>query len=301
VASNFGSSSHSHHDVLTPESGVRASSHLTTSSSDHRGSLSPHFPSSSHFLSSDTSGTSFSPAALTPSSGEGPRLASSTFATDASNHQNMRRSDSWWARFSRTSFLDRRSSTGSRPVTEFRDPNPPPRLRAIEESMHSTSPEHVSPESANKISPKSTEPVAIYNAHNKSLTSVKTADTAAIERLAGSADVQMTRSRSRFSTASDGTEASSFQERPMSWAQTISEDGDDVENQQNPPSHSSHGSRVTGGTKRSYPPDEAEEKSNRSSERTNPKSPSMSVRLVQRPSLFVANPDHSRLPTSDSV
>lgn len=57
----------------------------------------------------------------------------------------MRRSDSWWSRFSRTSFLDRHSTHVAPPknsgLADFRDPNPPPllgRLGAIQESAHPT-------------------------------------------------------------------------------------------------------------------------------------------------------------------
>ncbi|KAF8920360.1 hypothetical protein CPB85DRAFT_1248525 [Mucidula mucida] len=68
----------------------------------------------------------------------------------------MRRSDSWWNRFSRTSLLDRHNSGASRRgsnVLDFRDPNPPPRLIAIEESTHSANSN--SPESADRVSPRS--------------------------------------------------------------------------------------------------------------------------------------------------
>ncbi|KZT02273.1 galactose oxidase [Laetiporus sulphureus 93-53] len=51
----------------------------------------------------------------------------------------MRRSNSWWTRFAKTPLLDRHASDASRASRplEIRDPNPPPRLIAIEESTGS--------------------------------------------------------------------------------------------------------------------------------------------------------------------
>jgi len=118
---------------------------------------------------------------------------------------SIRRSDSWWARFSHTAFLDRRTSDMSRRssgMLEFRDPNPRPQLIAIEESIHSTSPDHE--EQQFNLPPASKQLPGIYDRHNKSLTSLGTADTEAIEKMAGAMDVVQ-----RFRTASTSRTANS--------------------------------------------------------------------------------------------
>ncbi|KAH7925830.1 hypothetical protein BV22DRAFT_1194857 [Leucogyrophana mollusca] len=94
--------------------------------------------------------------------------------------QPIRRSDSWWIRFARTSLLERRSSGASERVLDFRDPNPAPRLVAIEETSK------CSPES-----PGSKKGLSGGHGHSvsSSVHSGRTADTAAAERLGGSYDV----------------------------------------------------------------------------------------------------------------
>ena len=127
----------------------------------------------------------------------------------------LRRSDSWWNRFSRTSFLDRRSSdrrSGGMP--EIRDPNPPPRLVAIEESQHSGSPENDkdSPGSNRSNSVKRGQSaLARMNSklgngpHGKSLTSLKTANSDALDKLVGMDVVQRERTGSQRTRESTGT------------------------------------------------------------------------------------------------
>jgi len=193
--------------------------------SSHTTSLNSPFDSSSSRITSHTS----LEATISP----GP-LSSSIIGATASNRP-IKRSDSWWTRFSRTSFLDRRPSDSSRSrgMPEFRDPNPPPRLVAIEESVHSASPDGHSPKS-HLSSPSQQGPLSgisrhasrLKGGHNKSLTSVKTADTEVIERIAGTMDVaQLGRSGSRR-TASTGTIASlSIDTRPSSWIHEDHADG----------------------------------------------------------------------------
>ncbi|KAG6841429.1 hypothetical protein C0991_011099 [Blastosporella zonata] len=130
----------------------------------------------------------------------------------SSSTTHMKRSDSWWSRFSRTSFLDRRSSDASRKVLDFRDPNPPPRLGAIEERSRAAS-------LVDRQQSSSSEPVPsdrglarsvsrLHGGHNKSQSSVRTADTEAIERIARTMDVAyLMRSDSRR-TASTTTNLS---------------------------------------------------------------------------------------------
>jgi len=222
----------------------------------------------------------------------------------------MRRSDSWWTRFSRTNFLDRRSSNGSRlsrPLPGIRDPQPPPRLLVIEESEHPVIPELVSPK-AGKSSTKTTS--GIYNAHNKSLTSVKTADTEALERMAGGADVQIIRSGSHLSTSSDDTASSLHQARPHSWNRSLSEDREilscDNENVSTAPSpgfSDEHGLHVDIPNQ----PEDLEGReepspitANTPSREVKERTSAMTVRLIQRPSLFIANPDHRLTPSNDT-
>jgi len=98
--------------------------------------------------------------------------------------QPIRRSDSWWSKFAKTSFLDRRSSDGasSSRLVDFRDPNPAPRLGAIEEAS----------KPSRESSAKSYHN-RIYStiAHGRSVSSMKTAQTAdseALERM-GAMDI----------------------------------------------------------------------------------------------------------------
>lgn len=149
-------------------------------------------------------------------------------------NQPMRRSDSWWSKFSRTNLLDRRSSGGSRRMGyDIRDPNPPPKLGAIEErsviSTDKSSPQGSSPgsgqirhskligssppsagkhaeqiqESLSKTPPSRAGSMKVYGAHGKSMSSVRTADSEAIERMAGTMDVvQRVHTRSHRGTGS---------------------------------------------------------------------------------------------------
>lgn len=129
--------------------------------------------------------------------------------------QSIRRSDSWWARFSHTGFLDRRASDASRRsfgILDIRDPNPRPQLLAIEESTHSRDHEQrprLPSGSANRGQILSKSPSVMYGAHNKSMTSVRTADTEMIEKMAGAMDV-VQRSRTTGTIDSTTSSADSF-------------------------------------------------------------------------------------------
>jgi hypothetical protein len=192
--------------VMAPLSKVVSAGAGSTSSSNEAGSGSnttARLSTSSHELSS-------------PSSGAAPTLMSNTRTAP------VRRSDSWWARFSRTSLLlgDRTSSNSSyeggpqrastssrrlslslnrdrnaqsnrgvsnRPLYDqslnLRDPNPPPRLHAIEESGGNS----ISPESPKKTSPTSRSD-EYKPRHGRSVTSLrssKTVDSETLERLGG--------------------------------------------------------------------------------------------------------------------
>jgi hypothetical protein len=268
--------------------------------------------------------------------------------------QPIRRSDSWWDRFAHTSWLERRRSRGGSSsnfgIYDIRDPNPPPRLDAIKESIHTTSPE--SPPSSREMRKNSVK------------SSIKTADSEIIERLGGNVDVvqreatgdsrssrisRATR-QSRVSDSSTGdmsVKTSDDFDRGTTGNSSIMAHGShstDV-SRANSVSASGHGSSfaVDGHSHReeSLPPptryrplpvppttgtianDASNVKSRvRDYERrasfNTPISPpgsrntkkmeqqpskgraSVNYGLVQRPPLFVANPDHSVSPSSDS-
>ncbi|RDB26194.1 Adagio protein 2 [Hypsizygus marmoreus] len=226
--------------ILPISQGGHALSPLSERTSQNTLSLQDPAASVSSHTNSNNSPFNTSSSRLTShSSSENPRspgLFSSSMATSYTPTQPMRRSDSWWARFSRSSFLDRRTSDASRNsagMLDIRDPNPPPRLVAIEESVHSTSPDRHSPKSQASTSSQpgastSRKASRVQGAHNKSMSSVRTADTDAIERMAGTVDVvQLMRTRSQR-TASTGTNLS-IDTRPESWIQHRGEDGETTE------------------------------------------------------------------------
>ncbi|KII85112.1 hypothetical protein PLICRDRAFT_45232 [Plicaturopsis crispa FD-325 SS-3] len=129
--------------------------------------------------------------------------------------QPMRRSDSWWSRFARTSLLERRASNAGRPhsrILDFRDPNPPPRLVAIEESMHSKSPEESPGSGGGGSGSKKTRNGSGSGArHKRSMTSLRsgrTADSEALEKMGGNIDV-VQRMGTNTSHGSHGTMPSS--------------------------------------------------------------------------------------------
>ncbi|KAF9052444.1 galactose oxidase [Hymenopellis radicata] len=244
----------------------------------------------------------------------------------------MRRSDSWWNRFSRTSFLDRHNSGASRRgsnVLDFRDPHPPPRLIAIEESTHSANSN--SPESAERVSPRTTSRHGskVYGAHGKSTTSLRTADSEAIERMVGAMDVAQrvrtgsnrTRESTVASMSDDHHDNSSileddqpivtspveatFVERPLSKhplpissALSSATSLNSAGSKQN--RSSSVADRVRYFERRmtrdvTPPPTNTKQRE----ERTR-KTSHVNYGLVPRASLFVANPDHRHASSGDS-
>ncbi|KAJ3568723.1 hypothetical protein NP233_g5529 [Leucocoprinus birnbaumii] len=112
---------------------------------------------------------------------------------------NIRRSDSWWSKFYRTSFLDRGSAIRSSAISEFRDPNPPPALDPISESSSHGSPPK---RQASDESPAGNTKAYVVDP-GASVTSLRTTDTERIERMAGVMDVaQRVRMRSQRTTGS---------------------------------------------------------------------------------------------------
>ena len=277
----------------------------------------------------------------------------------------IRRSDSWWTRFSRTGFLDRRVSDASRHsgMLDIRDPNPRPQLIPIEESTHSTFPDHEvqhSPPLSDSVKRRhslSKKSSGAYGAHNKSLSSLRTADSEAIEKMAGVVDVvqrfrtaSINRSRS-CSSADSVTEVRSdllgedkdidsarhedttpFISLPVNMPESFGESSQDsrlqlsivtkVSSSRSYPSSPSPGSSVTSlmvtpprvgaGAVTSRIRDYERRMSldqevpsltntRHLEERPKWKGPSVAVNygLVQRPSLFIANPDGRATPSED--
>ena len=117
----------------------------------------------------------------------------------------IRRSNSWWTRFTKTPLLERRGTQSSTRTSggfiDFRDPNPPPRLLPIEESAHSRPPSDVPPEAMQYLrsshagsrghSGTPTRRSTLYRetVHGRSASSLQTANTEILERLGGTMDI----------------------------------------------------------------------------------------------------------------
>ncbi|TFK20292.1 galactose oxidase [Coprinopsis marcescibilis] len=170
----------------TSQSTLNNPESASASSSDH--------VSSSRFstvASRTTSGTSQIDSPTSPT------LLSNMLTLPAEN--KVRRSDSWWSKLGRRTSLA--ESTRPAAYTALRDPNPPPRLVTIDESVHSRSPDKSTPTSK-RSSPGSAEVEAqmaeqhqrehsqpYTTKHGKSMSSLRTTDTEVIERMAGTMEV----------------------------------------------------------------------------------------------------------------
>ena len=181
----------SHHTLTIPESSTATLSHAHSSETG----ITPLGGGSSSF---GTSRTSVDP------------LPSSSII--GSVYNDMRRTDSWWTRFTRTSLLDRRLSDASRKSAtsggkfEIRDPKPPPRLDAIAENVRlgsdsQTSQEQPSPQQQGLTLGRAVS-LVYETGHGKSMSSLRTADSEAIELMAGTMDVFQRRSNSNRTTGS---------------------------------------------------------------------------------------------------
>lgn len=119
-----------------------------------------------------------------------PTRRSSIINSNPTPNAPIRRSDSWWMRFSKTSFLDRRNSDGgvkspSNPI-EIRDPNPAPKLVTIQEaSAHSQSPGTPESQRAHARGDSTRRDLTDHRKSVSSLQTAMTADSDAIERMGG--------------------------------------------------------------------------------------------------------------------
>ncbi|KXN88622.1 Adagio-like protein 3 [Leucoagaricus sp. SymC.cos] len=198
---------------------VPMSEHPLSPLSEHTSNTSlpsnDHTTSSSHIYSNETrletvtsyttmrTTTESSPSHITTKSLEtlsSPTALPSTIVPASVSPVNVRRSDSWWSRFYRTGFLDRGSSSRSPVMPEIRDPKPLPSLDPIIEGLPKPSMDRIPSElempssSISKV--YATEP-------GNSMTSLRTADTERIERMAGTMDVmQRVHMRSQRTTGS---------------------------------------------------------------------------------------------------
>ena len=137
-----------------------------------------------------------------------PRL-SSILDPNPPPNEPIRRSNSWWARFTKTPLLERRGTESSARLSggfiDFRDPNPMPRLVTIDESAHSQRSSDALPEpmqsqrrtpslgvAANRArSGTPTRRSALYREtlHGRSASSLQTANTEMLERVGGTMDI----------------------------------------------------------------------------------------------------------------
>ncbi|GJE94620.1 hypothetical protein PsYK624_107910 [Phanerochaete sordida] len=192
---------------LTPVTERSSLPTLTDPATSSESSLTAPMPRSPGLLSSNGNSSSSSHEPHSP------RRPSSIIDANPSQSQFVKRSNSWWARFAKTPLLDRRGSSASRTPRpfEFRDPNPPPRLLPIEESTHSqTSPD--SPEGPHRGSSGHEKRFSTHH-HGRSASSLqtaRTADSAALERMAASYQIvqKQASGSSRGSAGAPSREAS---------------------------------------------------------------------------------------------
>ncbi|KAH9945020.1 uncharacterized protein BXZ73DRAFT_96007 [Epithele typhae] len=182
----------------------------------------PSFGTIADKAASDTSHTSHTTLPLYhPSSSENTRSSHETLSRSPRRPTSildanppitsaMRRSDSWWSRFTKTPLLDR--SVARKPDFEFRDPNPPPRLVPIKESSGGSS--SLSPEPVPKHSSHNRETSMYASVHHgrsaTSLQSSRTADTAQIDAMGRTMDIIQGTVSSHQSEASGDSSSGSF-------------------------------------------------------------------------------------------
>ncbi|KAF8519540.1 hypothetical protein JB92DRAFT_3112291 [Gautieria morchelliformis] len=159
-------------------------------------------PSSRSTQSTSLTGTGVTSSSADYSSISSPTSPRTTSIIGATITPNipMRRSDSWWSRFSRTSFLDRHSSSDvsnrngvNGGLADFRDPNPAPRLGqlgAIQESRQPTEDSNHPDASPEGDGPSKADPRKSGSADAASTkSSIKTANSVLIEGIDGRMEV----------------------------------------------------------------------------------------------------------------
>ncbi|KIJ51449.1 hypothetical protein M422DRAFT_65415 [Sphaerobolus stellatus SS14] len=188
---------------------------LTNSSTEQTGTSSDTHPPSSYYTAHSggaASGKSLGPLSFNSSLSSPTSPRSTTVFGATTNSAPVRRSDTWWSRLSRAPFLDRhsydqlhrRKSQGTSSLSEFRDPNPPPRLVPIEETSPQT-PEGPSPTNSKIAAGRAKRREGSGDSTKSSVKTGHTANTDRIERLGGRMVVQRALSRSSRRTVSTGT------------------------------------------------------------------------------------------------
>ena len=155
--------------------------------------------SSSSHTKSDNAGSGSSQGAV-----RSPRPSSILDLNPPSSQPIIRRTNSWWARFAKAPLLERKateSSSRNGGFIDIRDPNPPPRLLAIEESTHSRGPSDGTAEATSRLKPSlganraragtpTRRPSLYYETiHGRSASSLQTANTDMLERVGGTMDI----------------------------------------------------------------------------------------------------------------
>ncbi|KAJ7168475.1 hypothetical protein C8R46DRAFT_235279 [Mycena filopes] len=200
-----------------------ASASQSGSSNDH-GLLSPFSTvsrSSFGFSSNSHHGSPALPLGASPAASPGltslpprpqPRTTSILDMKPPPPDQPIRRSDTWWARFSSRSLLDRRSSRTSGSgiaAPDIRDPNPlPQRLGFVEEETPSVLRERSDGSDTSRVGPPLSSVYGRGATHGKSMSSIQTqqtADSAALERMSGNVDVMLRGNRQSGSTSTRGS------------------------------------------------------------------------------------------------
>ena len=257
-------------------------------------------------------------------------------------YQPVKRSDSWWSRFSKSAFLDRRASDASSHgvggggnyrtrsgslsgkttmgplVAEFRDPNPVPKLVAIEENSPESlwdrsrqgsgdsklSSNHVDHEGDDsqraKLKRSATTPhERMYSntTHGKSISSLQTTNTEALERIGGMDIVQREITDSTTNSWGVGEGPTGLVTSPTEFgARGHENDG-------------SLNARVAVSTKPPLPTRRATSTGGggivasriKAFEKMEPKREAVKYGLAPRQPLFVANPDSRKTGSLDSV
>lgn len=176
---------------LTPLSEKPSSNATTDTPSTGSVSVSSHDDPFTPPTSADNSRSSHEYSSL--------RRPSSIIDANPSISSAMRRSDSWWSRFTKTPLLDRTfladtSRARSQQPLDFRDPNPPPRLVPIKETSNSLSPEDLPSKRGSRD-----DPLYASVHHGRSATSLqtsRTADSAEIDKMGRTMDIVLQGPRS---------------------------------------------------------------------------------------------------------
>lgn len=231
-----------------------------------------------HSKSTTSTIRAISPTGQTQALHDSSDSSSSHLGLPTSTSTGVKRSDSWWNRFSLSSLnptspvRSPRASMAEPSSIAFRDPNPPPRLLPIKEGSQS------SPDTAG------TAGTAELASGRRSRSSHRTIDSEAIERMAGNMDViqriESNSSRRTESSMDDSENPPTLVSSPHAISHPIA--ATDQSPETRPRSHSVADRVLTW-------------ESRVDSESTDrPRRRSHNYGLAPRGSLFIANPDHNK-------